>query len=68
MLFPCKCRYNEDDLRWAALQTWTFERTFDIQNSLLEHTCADLLLSGIDTVADIQLNGEHLLSADNAFR
>lgn len=30
--------------------------------------CVDLLLSGIDTVADIQLNGQHLLSTDNAFR
>lgn len=61
-------RYNENELRWVALQIWQFEKTFEIDASLLAKQCVDLLLSGIDTVADIQLNGQHLLSTDNAFR
>jgi hypothetical protein len=64
----CRCRYNENELRWAALSTWKFERTVDIEESLLAQSCVDLLLSGVDTVAEIQLNGQHLLSTDNAFR
>ena len=63
-----QCRYNENELRWAALSTWKFDRTFHIKESLLAQSCVDLLLSGIDTVADIRLNGQHLLSTDNAFR
>lgn len=64
----CWRRYNEDELRWAALQIWQFERTFQADDSLLAKGCVDLLLSGVDTVAYIQLNGQHLLSTDNAFR
>jgi hypothetical protein len=64
----CWCRYNENELRWAALQIWNLNRAFNIEESLLADTCVDLLLSGVDTVADIQLNGQHLLRTDNAFR
>ena len=26
----CECRYNEERLRWTALETWSFWKTFDI--------------------------------------
>lgn len=61
-------RYNEVELRWVALQEWTFERQINVSEELLAAKQLDLLLSGVDTVADIRLNGEQLLSTDNAFR
>ena len=60
--------FNDRELRWVAEEKWTFQRQFDVSDGLLAADCVDLLLSGIDTVADIQLNGVHLLSTANAFR
>lgn len=61
-------RYNEDELRWVALREWKFERQFDIQDSMLAAAQVDLLLSGVDTVAGVRLNGQTVISTDNAFR
>jgi beta-mannosidase len=58
---------NEYDLRWIVDRDWTITRDFDLP--------ADALLRGwvleldrLDTVAEVRLNGEPVLSADNAFR
>lgn len=61
-------RFNEDELRWVALREWTFERQFDVQDSMLAAAQVDLLLSGVDTVAGVCLNSQTVISTDNAFR
>lgn len=35
---------------------------------LLSHYAIDLLLNGVDTVADVLVNGKHITQLDNAFR
>ncbi len=51
-----------------ALREWTFERQFDVQDSMLAAAQVDLLLSGVDTVAGVCLNSQTVISTDNAFR
>ena len=54
---------NEYDLRWICERDWTVRRTFT-----LEETGVDLLLSEMDTVVTVRVNGHVVLKAQNAFR
>lgn len=54
---------NEHDLRWIAEEDWLLSRTFT-----LERTDVVLRLTGLDTVAEVRVNGVLVLEADNAFR
>jgi len=54
---------NEYDLRWIAARDWTFSR-----NLTLEQTDLDLVICGLDTIATLRLNGQVILTTDNAFR
>lgn len=59
---------NEADLQWIGLATWEYQKTFSIepqQGQLRHHV---LVFEGLDTYADVYLNGEKILSSDNAFR
>ncbi len=64
----CPCRYNERELRWVALDTWTFSLQFDAPRSLLSHAAVLLRCDGLDTVASIELNGSPVGAAVNAHR
>ena len=54
---------NEYGLRWIADRDWTASRTFE-----LDTTDADLVVSGLDTVATVRVNQRTVLEARNAFR
>lgn len=54
---------NEYQLRWIAERDWTATRTF-----VLTDTDVDLVLSGVDTIVDVIVNGQCVLRCDNAFR
>lgn len=54
---------NENALRWISAQDWVLSRTVT-----LDDTGVDLLLSGLDCVAEVSVNGTLVLSAQNAFR
>ncbi len=54
---------NEYDLRWIAERDWTIKRRF-----VLTKTEVDLLLSGVDTIVDVEINGQHVMRCENAFR
>lgn len=54
---------NEYDLRAIADQDWTLSRSFDVTD-----TDQDLILSDLDTIADVLVNGQVVLEARNAFR
>lgn len=61
-------RYGERELHWVSERAWKFERHFDISDEMLQYTNVDLLLSGLDTIARVSVNGHKVLHADNAFR
>jgi beta-mannosidase len=54
---------NEYDLRWISERDWIATRTFDHDGSE-----ADLIIDGLDCVAEIRLNGHSLTQKANAFR
>ncbi len=54
---------NEYGLCWIAERDWRIERTFEHASG-----AADLVIDGLDTVAEVSINGTPVLSAANAFR
>ena len=54
---------NEYDLRWICDRDWIATRRFTHDG-----TPSDLVIEGLDTVAEVRLNGALILSAANAFR
>ena len=58
---------NENDVQWVAHKDWVLERTFDIDASELSGSWY-LDIESVDTVAEIHINDEPVLHAENAFR
>jgi beta-mannosidase len=54
---------NEDDLRWIAERDWTITRRFH-----LDRTDVALVLDGLDTVAEVRVNGRQVVASRNQFR
>ncbi|CAK0764706.1 hypothetical protein CVIRNUC_003185 [Coccomyxa viridis] len=50
-------RYNELLLRWTTAETWTFERQFNVSASTLAQRNVDLVMTGVDTIAAIYVDG-----------
>jgi len=59
---------NEHDLQWIDKKDWEYEASFDVSAELLGASVLELVFDGLDTYADVTVNGQHLLSADNMFR
>ena len=61
-------RDNEARVQWVGLSNWQYRTTFDVDAATLAHRHVDLVFDGLDTFADVSLNGHEILSADNMFR
>lgn len=61
-------RLNERGAQWVDKEDWIYQTTFDVSPDLLSKTNIILHFAGLDTYADVTLNGEKILSADNMFR
>jgi len=57
-------RFNERELEWVRDDTWTYTREFKVD----AWKGGELVLAGVDTVADISLNGKGLGRIANEFR
>lgn len=58
---------NESKVQWVEEKDWTYRTTFTVTEENLQREAADLKLEGVDTYADVYLNGSLLLKADNMF-
>ncbi|MBW8823692.1 MAG: glycoside hydrolase family 2 protein [Xanthomonadales bacterium] len=58
----------EAGLQWIGLAGWEYRRGFDVDATALRASRNELVFQGLDTLADVWLNGERILSADNSFR
>ena len=61
-------RLNERSVQWVDKEDWVYETRFDMPSEMQDCTCQRLVFKGLDTYADVSLNGEKILSADNLFR
>ena len=58
----------ENDLLWISDHPWDYTLRFDVDKEMLEKYCVELVFEGLDTYAEVKLNGEKLFFADNQFR
>ena len=58
----------ENDLLWISDHPWDYTLHFDVDKEMLENYCVELVFEGLDTYAEVHLNGEKLFFADNQFR
>jgi beta-mannosidase len=58
----------EADLQWIGLGDWAYRTTFDVDAATLARRHQTLVFAGLDTFAEVWLNGTRLLDADNMFR
>jgi len=61
-------RDNEFHLQWIGLADWEYQTTFQVDSAAFGHEHVDLVFEGLDTFADVYLNGQAILKADNMFR
>ena len=61
-------RLNELDLQWIDKVDWEYKTHFTADNELLGKDAIELDFKGLDTYADVTVNGQKVLSADNMFR
>jgi beta-mannosidase len=59
---------NENDVEWIENESWVYETTFEVTHEEKKHAKVDLIFDGLDTYAEVTLNGTRILSADNMFR
>ncbi|QNN45397.1 glycoside hydrolase family 2 protein [Thermomonas brevis] len=58
----------EAGLQWIGLADWEYRARFDVDAETLARPHAELRFDGLDTFAEVSLNGAPLLDADNAHR
>lgn len=58
---------NELAVRWPAERDWIARRTFSLDDEALTHPWA-VYVDGLDTVAEVHINGQLVLAAANMFR
>lgn len=61
-------RLNERGLQWIDKEDWIYETAFDVSKELYEKGNIQILFNGLDTYAEVYLNGEKILSTNNMFR
>jgi beta-mannosidase len=61
-------RDNEAGLQWIGLTDWDYQLDFQLDAAALKRDHVDLVFDGLDTFAEVSLNGKKLLAADNMFR
>ena len=63
-------RWNPINATWVSSDetAWTYSRTFEVDGSLLSMGRVELVLYGVDTVANVSLNGQYVGSTINQFR
>ena len=59
---------NELKVMWVAENDWEYRSSFRVHADLLAEEKVSLICDGLDTIADVYLNGTYLGHAENMFR
>jgi beta-mannosidase len=60
-------RTNENELQWVGESMWLYRCIFNVPDDVLAQPHVDLCFDGLDTVAQVWLNGEYFLYNTNMF-
>jgi len=61
-------RTNEKSLQWIEKENWEYQTVFDVPSDILKKKNIELYFKGLDTYAEVTLNGKIIVIADNMFR
>ena len=61
-------RDNEKKQQWIGKTDWEYRSTFKVTQQLLNRENLELVFEGLDTYAQVFLNDQLILNADNMFR
>lgn len=59
---------NEFEVNWVSKQDWSWSTSFVVSQRMWQRESIDLVFRGLDTYAEVFLNGAKILTADNQFR
>lgn len=59
---------NEQKLQWVENIDWKYRKTFEISSEQIQDEHIEIVFDGLDTYADVKLNGELIISSNNMFR
>ncbi len=59
---------HEIDVQWVGECGWTYRRRFEMPRALVERAQVDLVCDGLDTIAEVAINGGSVGAAANMFR
>ncbi len=59
---------NHENIKWIEETVWEYALEFTVPDHLENCHSAQLVFEGLDTYADVYLNGSKLLTANNMFR
>ena len=59
---------NEAKVQWVGLSDWQYQTEIDVSPETLRRDHLDLVFEGLDTFAEVKVNGTSVLKADNMFR
>jgi beta-mannosidase len=58
---------NEREVQWIEKEDWEYQCVFNVSAYLLDHDNLEIWFYGVDTYADIYLNGKFILETNNMF-
>lgn len=61
-------RDNEEKQQWIDKEDWVYRTSFSVPADMFQKDMLELNFDGLDTYADVFLNGTKLFSANNMFR
>ena len=59
---------NELKVQWVVQSAWEYRKVFNAASGLLARERVTLVMDGLDTIAEILLNGRRISRVDNMFR
>lgn len=59
---------NEKEVQWVPQENWVYKTSFNITKEELAHDAVELVFEGLDTYAEVKVDGIQVLKADNMFR
>ncbi|MCG8578583.1 MAG: glycoside hydrolase family 2 protein [Bacteroidales bacterium] len=61
-------RVNEKNLQWIGEKDWVYQKSIEVDKTLLSNENINLVFEGLDTYADVYVNDELVLTTDNMHR